>query len=812
MITITNITRIFQAIESVLFNLNINVISLLVIGILKLKVQLTKLKFEWGRKVITIKKRNGTIEPLCVEKTKKMIAFACEGLQDCNPVELELDAQIQFVDGMSTKEIQKVLIQTAIEKVIDTKKDSDGNQTKKTNINWQYVAARLLIYDLYKEAAIQRNYQQFGYGDFYELIQKLVQLNLYGTYLVDNYSKEEIIELGSYIKPERDYLFNYEGAKLLADRYLIKGFQKEVYELFQERFMVIAMHLAIPEVENRIEYAKKFYDILSKLQMTVATPTLANAGTPFYQLSSCFISVVGDNLWSIYDVNQKFSQVSKHGGALGIYVGKVRAMNSEIRGVENASGGIIPWIRLYNDTAVAVDQLGRRKGGATITLDIWHADLYEFLELKTNNGDDRRKAHDIFTGLSVPDLFMQRLKERKDWSLFDPYLVEKFMGFCLEDCYDEENDKEFTRRYLACEANPLLKRITVPALDIMKRVMKSAVETGVPFIFFRDTVNRANPNKHAGMIYSSNLCQEIAQNMSETKLLQEEIVNENGSLQIHTKTAPGDMVTCNLNSINLGKVSFSDLESNIPLQIRMLDNVITMNQTPVVEARITSDKYRAIGLGTSGYHHYLANHKIVWESEKHLEEADRLFEEIAYQAIKASMELAKEKGSYPEFAGSEWETGEYFTKRGYQSERWLKLAADVKTYGLRNGYITAIAPTGSTSNIANTSAGIDPIFRRYFIEEKKGSFMPKTAPDLNEQNFWYYKEAHTINQEFSIKACGIRQRHIDQAQSFNLYITPEYKAKDILNLYMLSWECGVKTIYYIRNQSLEMDECTSCSS
>ncbi|MDD5937165.1 MAG: ribonucleoside-diphosphate reductase subunit alpha [Clostridiales bacterium] len=762
--------------------------------------------------MITIKKRNGMSEPLCVEKTKKMIAFACEGLQDCDPVELELDAQIQFVDGMSTKEIQKVLIQTAIEKVISTKKDDFGNQTKNTNINWQYVAARLFIFDLYKEAAIHRGYTHFGYGDFYGLVEKLVSMQLYGTYLLENYSKDEIVELGAYIKPERDYLLNYEGAKLLADRYLIKGYQKEAYELFQERFMVIAMHLAIPEKEKRVEYAKKFYDILSKLQTTVATPTLANAGTAFYQLSSCFISVVGDNLWSIYDVNQKFSKVSKHGGALGIYVGKVRAMNSQIRGVENASGGVIPWIRLYNDTAVAVDQLGRRKGGATITLDIWHADLYDFLELKTNNGDDRRKAHDIFTSLSVPDLFMERLEARGEWSLFDPYLVEKIMGFRLEDCYDEVDEKEFTRRYLACEANPMLKRITVPALDVMKRIMKSAVETGVPFMFFRDTVNRANPNKHAGMIYSSNLCQEIAQNMSESYLLEENIVDENGMPQIQTKITPGDMVTCNLNSINLGKVTDEDLANNIPLQIRMLDNVITLNQTPVPEARITSDKYRAIGLGTSGYHHYLANHKIVWESEKHLEEADRLFEEIAYHAIKASMELAKEKGSYPAFQGSEWESGAYFTRRGYKSERWVKLAADVKTYGLRNGYILAVAPTGSTSNIANTSAGIDPIFKRYFIEEKKGSFMPKTAPELNEQNFWYYKEAHTINQVYSIKACGIRQRHVDQAQSFNLYITPEYKAKDILNLYMEAWKNGVKTIYYVRNQSLEMDECTSCSS
>ncbi|KAB1439680.1 ribonucleoside-diphosphate reductase subunit alpha [Candidatus Galacturonibacter soehngenii] len=761
---------------------------------------------------IKIKKRNGAYEQLCVEKTKKMVAFACEGLKGCNPIELEMDSNLQFRDGMSTKEIQKVLIQTAIEKMVQTTKDEFGNLIKKTNINWQYVAARLLMSDLYKEAAINRGYKHFGYGDFSELVHKLSDLGYYGAYLLEEYSKEEIKELGSYLKEERDLLFNYEGLKLLADRYLIRGFDKEVLELPQERFMVIAMHLAIPEGEKKLFYAKKFYDILSELKMTTATPTLAGAGTPYHQLSSCFISVVGDNLWSIYDVNQKFSNVSKHGGALGIYLGKVRALNSEIRGHKNASGGVIPWIRLYNDTAVAVDQLGRRKGGASITLDIWHQDLYEFLELRTNNGDDRRKAHDIFPAVSIPDLFMQRLEARSNWSLFDPYMVKKEMGFYLEDYYDEVDEKEFTNRYLACENNEKLERITVTALDIMKRIMKSAVETGTPFIFFRDTVNQANPNKHAGMIYASNLCHEIAQNVSESTFVEETVEYEDGQAKVIRTLQSGDMVTCNLNSINLGRVTKEELKETIPLQIRMLDNVITLNQAPVAEAKITSDKYRAIGLGTSGYHHYLVNQGIAWESEEHLQEADVLYEEIAYQAIKASVELAKEKGAYQAFEGSEWQSGKYFERRGYQSKRWQSLKEEVAKYGIRNGYIMAVAPTGSTSNIAGTTAGIDPIFRKVFVEEKKGSVTPKAAPDLSDANFWLYKEAHHINQQYSIKACGVRQKHIDQAQSFNLYITPEVKAKDILDLYMESWKNGIKTIYYIRNQSLEMDECVSCSS
>ena len=761
---------------------------------------------------ILIKKRNGKYENLCVEKTKKMVALACEGLDGCDPMELEMDSKIQFKNGMSTKEIQQVLIRSAIEKVIVNDENENGGGLNRMNSKWQYVAARLFLFDLYKEAKISRNYKTFGYGDFNELVEMLVERGIYTEDFVTKYSKAQRKELADYIDPDRDFLFNYEGVKLLADRYLVQGADGEVLELPQERFMAIAMHLASVE-EDKVHYAKAFYDLLSKLKMTVATPTLANAGTTFNQLSSCFISTVSDNLWSIYDVNSKFSKVSKHGGALGIYLGKVRSLGSDIRGFSNASGGVIPWVRLYNDTAVAVDQLGRRKGGASITLDIWHKDLYEFIDLRTNNGDDRRKAHDIFPAISIPDIFMERLINRQDFSLFDPHEVEKLMGFSLEDYYDkDEKHKEFSERYKLCENDSRLAKITVPALDIMKKIMKSAVETGTPFIFFRDTVNRANPNSHAGMIYGSNLCHEIAQNMSETKFVSEEIVSENGKSKIVTTVESGDMVTCNLNSINLGNVAFDELKENVPLQIRMLDNVITLNMFPVPDAEVTSLKYRAIGLGVSGYHHYLAKNAIAWENEKHIEEADRLFEEIAYNAIKASMELAREKGAYAEFEGSKWQTGEYFDERGYVSERWQELKKDVMKYGLRNGYLMAVAPTGSTSNIAGTTAGIDPIFKKFFVEEKKGSFTPKTAPELNDETFWYYKEAHYINQLWSIKACAARQRHIDQAQSFNLYITPDVKAKDILDLYVESFKSGIKTIYYVRNRSLEMDECTSCSS
>jgi ribonucleoside-diphosphate reductase alpha chain len=442
---------------------------------------------------INIVKRNGAQEPLVIAKMRKVIEFACADYPECDPLELEMDAQIQFRDGMTTREIQRTITQVAVEK------------TSVAVPNWQFVAARLLAYDLYKEAAINRGYRgKFGYGGFYELITELADKGLYGDYM-RAYSFADIEELGAYIKPERDELFNYIGIKTLSDRYLVRDYDGSIMELPQERFMIIAMHLALKE-QMRLYWAKQFYDVLSRLEMTVATPTLANAGRPHHQLSSCFIDTVGDSLWSIYNTDAAFAQVSKHGGGMGIYASSVRARNSAIRGHKGASGGVIPWIRNYNNTAIAVDQLGVRSGAVAIYLDVWHADILDFLNLKTNNGDDRMKAHDVFPGVCIPDIFMRAVKEREMWYLFDPHEVRETMEYSLEDAYDEAEGGEFTRRYRECVTNTELSRTEIPAIDVMKRIMTSAFETGTPFIFYRDTVNRANPNKHAGMIYSSNLC------------------------------------------------------------------------------------------------------------------------------------------------------------------------------------------------------------------------------------------------------------------------------------------------------------------
>lgn len=758
-------------------------------------------------------KRNGERIEFEIEKLKKVIGFACEGL-NVDPIDLEIALQLQFIDGMSTKDIQSTVIQTASEMVIQKSEDEYGNEVKDIVTEWQYVAARLLYYDLYKDAGVSRNYDEFGYGDFYSLIEKGVELKLYSHKLLEVYTKDEIDELGKYINQERDNLFNYDGLNLLNKRYLTKLYDGSVFELPQERFMITAMWLAQNE-KDKIKRVKEFYDLISELKISLATPILSNAAKPVSQLSSCFVNCVDDNLWSIYDSNIKFAHVSKWGGGLGIYLGKLRSNGSDIRNYKGAAAGIIPFIKVYNDTAVAVDQLGTRKGSCTITLDIWHNDILEFLDIRTNNGDDRRKAHDVFPAVSIPNLFMERLEKRESWTLFDPHEIKTIMGYSLEDYYDDKykGSLDFTNRYIECENNPNIKRKkSIPCIEIMKQILRSSIETGTPFMFFRDTANEFNPMKNCGVVYSSNLCQEIIQNISPSSL-NEEVINPDGSKC--TTVNMGDMATCNLSSINLGRIKEDELEDLIRTQVRMLDNTIDINNLPVTESVYTNNNYRSIGIGASGYHHYLVKNGIRWQSEQHLEVIDKLFEDINYYVIKASMELAKEKGRFNYFSGSEWDNGLYFDRR-YDTEndnRWKELKDLVHTNGIRNAYLMAVAPTGSTSNIVGSTAGIDPVFKKYFSEEKKGIVSIKTAPEIDKY-FWNYEEAHNIDQMYSVRACAIRQRHIDQSQSFNIYINQETMktAQDIFDIYIECWRLGIKTVYYLRNQSLETEECTSCSS
>lgn len=701
--------------------------------------------------------------------------------------------------------------------------------------NWTYLAAQIYLNQLYAQAAANRGYnKEQKYGDFYELITELTNIGIYSNDLLDLYTRNEILEIGNEINPEKDYLFNYVGLFLLADRYLTKDYEKNIYELPQERFMIIAMTLMKHECPSkRLSLVKEAYWALSNLYMTVATPTLANAGKSYGQLSSCFIDTVEDSLDSIYLNNWDIARLSKDGGGIGVYYGKVRALGSDIKRFKGNSSGVIPWIRLINDTAVSVDQLGQRQGAVAIYLDIFHKDIMNgFLDLKTNNGDERRKAHDIFTGVSIPDLFMKKLEEVDEtgrsigeWHTFCPHQVKQVMGWKdedgtplgLEDYYDEVDNQYFTKKYEEAVNHPLLPRRTYRAMDIMARIMVSQLESGTPYMFYRDEVNRQNPNKHVKgrgrtSIYCSNLCTEIMQNMSAT-VIQKEYQDEEGNIVIVRK--PGDFVVCNLSSIHLpNSVRSKVLGRLIRIQMRMLDNTIDINNIPVGQAKRTNEKYRAVGLGSFGWHHLLAHKEIHWESEDAVDYANELYEEISYYTILSSMELAKEKGAYEMFPGSEWQTGEYFTRKGYTSERWVKLREEIQAHGVRNGWMLAVAPNSSTAKIGGSTDGIDPLYAIEYAEEKKNFKFKVIAPDLDHHTYNYYRRVrHELSQLWSIKQNAARQRHIDQSISFNFYVRHDIKARELLQLHLEAWKHGLKTTYYVRSTSqTEMDECEACHS
>ncbi|EAC3316261.1 ribonucleoside-diphosphate reductase subunit alpha [Listeria monocytogenes] len=680
---------------------------------------------------------------------------------------------------------------------------------------WEHFAARLYLNKLYKKASKNRFYNDDDkYGSYVGLQESLGERGIYSGNILKNYSKEDLIAAGKLIDPEKDKLFTYNGLYLLATRYLATDSERNVYELPQERWLTIALYLMQNEPkEKRMKLVEEAYWALSNLYMTVATPTLANAGKVGGQLSSCFIDTVDDSLQGIYDSNTDVARVSKHGGGVGAYLGYVRSTGAAIRGVKGASGGVIPWIKQLNNTAVSVDQLGQRKGAIAVYLDVFHKDIESFLDLRLNNGDQRLRAHDVFTAVCIPDIFMEAVERRGEWYLFDPHEVKAKKGWYLQDFYDEsKGEGTFREKYEELVADETISKKIVKAIDIMKRIMMIQLETGNPFMFYRDEVNRMNPNKHEGMVYSSNLCTEIMQNMSPTKMIQEII---SGDQIVITKQA-GDFVVCNLSSVNLGRAVVAEegtLERLIEVEVRMLDNVIDLNELPVPQATITNQKYRSIGLGTFGWHHLLALKNIAWDSEEAEKYADELYEQINYLAIRASNKLAQEKGAYKVFKGSDWNTGEYFARRNYNSPEWQELAKEVAEKGLRNAYLVAVAPNMSTAQIAGSTASIDPIYSAFYYEEKKDYRRPVIAPDLNLSTYPYYeKGAYKVDQFASVRQNGRRQRHVDQSLSFNFYVPSGIKASKLLELHMTAWNEGLKTTYYVRSNDIDVEECEWCSS
>ncbi|MFM1841453.1 MAG: Ribonucleotide reductase of class Ia (aerobic), alpha subunit [Cyanobacteriota bacterium] len=737
---------------------------------------------------IQVIRRDGSATPLNISKIRAVVDWACMGLE-VNSIALEAGLTTRLREGISTREIQDNLISCALEMCSPDQPD------------WRYVAGRLHVWSLWKDTLVSRGYQ---YGQYLRTVQTKVAAEEYDPRLL-TYSEEELREAGCWINSDWDTDYDYAGAVLLTSRYLLPN------ELPQEALLTCALLLASVEApEKRLQWARRFYEAIAARRVSLATPILANLRVPGGSLTSCFIVAMEDSLESIFGEITNTARISKNGGGVGVNVSRIRATGSWVMGKPNASGGVIPWIKLLNDTAIAVNQGGRRAGAVTVGLDIWHLDVPEFLEMQAENGDQRRKAYDIFPQLILPDEFMRRVVNKAEWTLVDPYEVREKLDIELAELWGEK----FEQAYQLIESE-LGKKITlykrINTRELFKQVMRTQVETGMPYLSFKDTINKANPNKHVGYIPGVNLCTESFSNVT-----------------------PGQEAhCCNLVSLNLANIDIQDISGVSQIAVRMLDNTIELTHPPFTDAKNHNNRYRTIGVGCMGLADWLAKRRLNYDN---LADISRLFEEIGYWCTQSSMELAKERGAFPAFPGSDWYKGllvgskpvQWFQQNAAKPERWEKLADDIQTHGIRNSHITAIAPNTSSSLVQGCTASILPVYSRFFYDKWAKGTVP-IAPPFIGNCFWFYPENKTMDQTKVVKAVAAMQQWIDTGISMELLFNlnagiyfpeePErsLNAKDIFDVLVLAWQEGCKAIYYIRTVQKDdfkdsSEGCVACAN
>ncbi len=752
-----------------------------------------------------VSKHDGKTQIFSIVKIKKLYErIASEYLETCPFDDIWHELKKYLMDWIKTSELINLLSKSAI------------NLISLENTNRQYIAGRLTAVDLWKQSARNRKMdinKIYSPASYLELFKNYIAKWFYYKKFLTYYSEEDILKVAKYINKETDMTYNYTSVLMMKKRYLLNP-NKIIWELPQEMYMSVALFLAIPEEkEERLETAIQIYQNISTQKISLPTPTLMNARTNFHQLSSCFKLNLDDNLRSIYHNIENMAQISKFGWGIWAYLWNIRAKWSTIRWTKWASGGTIPWIKVINDTAVAVNQLWARAGAISVTTDIWHKDVLDFLDLQTETGDIRRKSFDIFPAVAIPDLFMKRLEDNWDWTLFDPKEIEDITWKKLQNYFGDE----FENLYIELENNEeIILKQKIPAKEIFKKLLKTVVETGMPYSFFRDTVDRGNPNSHAGKIYSSQLCTEIAQNTSPSEFIWE--TDENWNICIKYK--PWDTVVCNLASINVAKV-FTDEEiaKVIPIAMRILDNVIDLNFYPIKESEITAKKYRSVGLGFLWLAEHLATHKMMYDSVFAREYVDKLFEKYSYHTLLASNMLANKRWAYSLFEWSEWSKWKLFgkdekrfTNHASLKNEWKILIESIKKYWVRFWYHLSPAPNTSTSLVVGTTAWLLPIYKKYFVETNSIAPSVNVAPNLNKENMRYYKEYTNMKMPDVIDMIAVIQKWIDQSISFEWMINPaDTSPSDLYGYYLKAWKQWIKTIYYVRSMSLDVKECTSCS-
>ncbi len=769
---------------------------------------------ETPSQVMDVTDADGNPKSLDIERLTRMVAEACAETEDVQAQSIVDEALRSLYDGIPETEVGTALTMSA-----RTLIEQEPNYT--------YVAARLLldslrrevlsfIYGVPTEATFKEMTLQ--YADYFEhYVRKVTELGLLDTKLASEY---DLKRLGEAIRPERDHQFTYLGMQTLYDRYFIQSDGIRV-ELPQAFFMRVAMGLAINEVD-REDRTIEFYNLLSSFDFMSSTPTLFNSGTLRSQLSSCYLSTVPDDLYGIFEAIRDDAMLSKFAGGLGNDWSRVRAMGSHIKGTNGKSQGVVPFLKVANDTAVAVNQGGKRKGAMCAYLETWHLDIEEFLELRKNTGDDRRRTHDMNTANWVPDLFMKRVSEEQEWTLFSPHEVPELHDLCsteFEACYEEYEQK--------AERGEIKNFKKVNAVDLWRKMLGMLYETGHPWLTFKDPCNLRSPQQHAGVVHSSNLCTEITLN-----------------------TDDEEIAVCNLGSVNLAAhvdengLNLEKLEQTVSTAIRMLDNVIEYNYYSVPKARRSNFRHRPIGLGIMGFQDALYKQRIAYESDDATEFADRSMEAVSYYAIKASTHLAEERGTYPTFEGSLWAQGilpidsiellaegrgGYLRQDCSTTMDWDSLRQRVQKVGMRNSNTMAIAPTATISNICGVTQSIEPTYQNLFVKSNlSGEFTvsnPYLVADLKANDLWdevmvndlkyfdgsvqsidripgdlksIYATAFEIDPRWLVEAASRRQKWIDQAQSLNLYMA-EPSGQKLDNLYKLAWVRGLKTTYYLRS-------------
>ncbi len=765
-----------------------------------------EVSYDWAKK-IQIKTSRGETIPLDLEELRFQIRTCCDGLENVSADAILKESLKNYYNGITEK-------QMALSNMMAARSFIEIEP------NYSYVAARLLLLESYREAVgrpmgfgeIRVEYQ--GYLAHY--LRKAVEYELVAPELLEF----DLDFLGKHLRPERDFLFKYMGLQTLYDRYFIHWDERRL-ELPQVFWMRVAMGLASKE-QDKNQRAVEFYDLLSSFRFISSTPTLFNSGTRHSQLSSCFLTTVEDDLNHIFKCIQDNAMLSKWSGGLGNDWTNVRAMGARIKGTNGKSQGVIPFLKVANDTAVAVNQGGKRQGATCAYLETWHQDIEEFLELRKNTGDDRRRTHDMHTANWIPDLFMKRVRADKDWTLFSPSETAD-----LHHLYGQAFEKRY-EEYEAMAAEGLIKKFkVVSAVQLWRKMLSMLFETGHPWITWKDPSNVRSPQDHAGVVHSSNLCTEILLNTSKN----ETAVCNLGSVNLVAHTSPRGLDT-------------ELLKKTVTTAIRMLDNVIDINFYPTAEARNSNLRHRPVGLGIMGFQDALYIQNLSYASQEAVEFADESMEAVSYYAIGASIELAKERGAYTSYPGSKWSRGllpidtvELLEKeRGgflVQDRRcrldWNPVREALKKHGIRNSNVMAIAPTATIANIVGVSSSIDPTYKNIFVKSNlSGEFTVANeylVDDLKKHRLWdkemiddlkyfdgsvqeiaripqdlkrKYPTTFEIDYEWIIDAASRRQKWIDMGQSLNLYLA-QPSGKKINDMYMFGWERGLKTTYYLRS-------------